>query len=89
MQGRTNLSISKNADYIYSHLISKDHILYKIKKLLDFSFIFNVTEHCYHPNNGRPAISTELYFKMLLIGYLFNIPSNRRLVEYYIDGFVI
>ena len=81
MQGRTNLSISKNATNIYSDLISKDHILYKIKKLLDFSFILNVTQHCYHPNNGRPAISAELYFKMLLISYLFNIQSNRRLVE--------
>jgi transposase len=81
MQRLTNLSISKNADYIYSHLIATDHILYKIKKLLDFSFILNIIEHCYHPNNGRPAISAELYFKMLLVGYLFNIKSNRRLVE--------
>lgn len=79
MQGKANLS-SKNTG-VYAHLISRNHILYRIKKLIDFSFIFDVTEHCYHPNNGRPAVSAELYFKMLLIGYLFNIQSNRRLAD--------
>ncbi|WP_427853588.1 transposase [Legionella gresilensis] len=26
-------------------------------------------------------MSQELYFRMLLIGYLFSMPSNRRLIE--------
>jgi len=64
-----------------SHLIPTNHILYKIKKLIDFSFINKITEDFYHPNNGRPGLSPELYFKILLIGYLFNIKSNRRLID--------
>ena len=32
-------------------------------------------------NNGRPAIEPETLFKMLFIGYLYGIRSERRLVE--------
>ena len=35
----------------------------------------------YCADNGRPALDPELLFKMLFIGYLFGIRSERQLVR--------
>ena len=62
-------------------LVPKDHILRKIDKYIDFSFINDLCRPYYCENNGRPAIEPEIMFKMLFIGYLFGIRSETRLVE--------
>ena len=38
-------------------------------------------EPLYCKDNGRPAIDPVMLFKMLFIGYMFGIPSERRLVR--------
>ncbi|WP_165482846.1 transposase, partial [Legionella gresilensis] len=63
------------------NLIASTHLLRKVNRCVDFSFVNDLTAPCYSANNGRPSISPELCFRMLLIGYLFSIPSNRRLIE--------
>lgn len=71
-----------NADYLaLDKLLAPNHFLRKIKKCVDFSFVKNLTESYYCPNNGRPSIPPELYFKIILIGYLNGINSSRRLVQ--------
>lgn len=71
-----------NADYLaLEKLIPENHFLRKVRNKIDFSFVNRLTESCYSPNNGRPSIPPELYFKMILIGYLYGIRSIRRLVE--------
>lgn len=62
-------------------LVPKDHILRKIDKYIDFSFIREATEGLYCPNNGRPAVDPVVMFKMLFIGYLFGIRSERQLMK--------
>lgn len=66
---------------IIDTLVPEDHILRKIKKHIDFSFINNMCREYYCLDNGRPAIEPVIIFKMLFIGYLFGIRSERRLVE--------
>ena len=62
-------------------LIPEDHLLRKIKKHIDFSFINDMCREYYCLDNGRPAIEPVIVFKMLFIGYLFGIRSERRLIE--------
>ncbi len=62
-------------------LVPGDHLLRKIKKHIDFSFINDMCREYYCLDNGRPAIEPVILFKMLFIGYLFGIRSERRLVE--------
>jgi transposase len=35
----------------------------------------------YCPDNGRPALDPTLLFKLLLIGYLFGVRSERQLIR--------
>ncbi len=62
-------------------LVPRDHLLRKIDAAIDFSFIRERVEPLYCADNGRPAIAPELLFKMLFIGYLFGIRSERRLAQ--------
>jgi transposase len=62
-------------------LVPADHLLRQIDRYIDFDFIREATEHLYCDNNGRPAIDPVLLFKMLFIGYLFGVRSERQLVR--------
>lgn len=62
-------------------LVPENHLLRKIDAVIDFSFVNEICKPYYCNNNGRPAIEPEIMFRMLFIGYLFGIRSERRLVE--------
>jgi len=62
-------------------LVPQDHLLRKIDKHIDFSFIRNLTKDLYCPNNGRPAFDAVMLFKMIFIGYLYGIKSERQLIK--------
>lgn len=62
-------------------LVPQDHLLRKIDASIGFSFINELCREYYCPDNGRPAIEPEILFKMLFVGCLFGIRSERRLVE--------
>src|SRR5690606_1982309 len=64
----------------WEELIPKDHLLRKINEAVDFRFIYDKVEHLYSPI-GRPSIDPVILFKMTLIGYLYGVPSERRLEE--------
>ena len=62
-------------------LVPKDHLLRKIEEHIDFSFIHDKVKHLYCVDNGRPAVDPTLLFKMLFIGYIFGMRSERQLVR--------
>lgn len=62
-------------------LVPKGHLLRLIDHHIRFDFIRTETESLYCADNGRPAIDPVVLFKMLFIGYLFGIRSERRLVK--------
>jgi len=60
--------------------VPKQHLLRKIVEIVDFSFIYKKVEHLYS-SVGRKSIDPVILLKMLLIGYLYNVDSERRLEE--------
>lgn len=62
-------------------LVPKDHLLRKIEAKVDFSFIHELVKEYYCADNGRPALDPTLMFKLLFIGYLFGIRSERQLIR--------
>jgi transposase len=66
---------------ILEDLVPADHLLRKIDNYISFDFIRDKVRHLYCDNNGRPAVDPVLLFKMLFIGYLFGVRSERQLVR--------
>ncbi len=62
-------------------LVPEDNLVRQIDAVIDFEFIRDAVAHLYCPNNGRSAIDPVRLIKMLLLGYLFGIPSERRLAK--------
>ena len=63
-----------------SELIPENHLLRKINQMISFDFIYDLVAS-YYPTNGRPSVDPVSMFKMLLVGYLYGIKSERRLVQ--------
>lgn len=62
-------------------LVPKDHLLRKIEAAVDFEFIREKVAHLYCADNGRPALDPVVLFKLLFIGYLFGVRSERQLMR--------
>lgn len=60
-------------------LVPQDHLLRKIDKYIDFSFIIDKVRPYYCEDNGRPSLDPLVLFKMMFIGYFFGIRSERQL----------
>lgn len=61
-------------------IVPEDHLLRLIDKYVDFSFIREKVRHLYS-HTGRPSVDPEVLLRILLIGYLYGITSERRLCE--------
>jgi transposase len=62
-------------------LVPPDHLVRKLITAVDFSFIREKVAGLYCADNGRPAIDPVILFKMLILGYLFDIRSERQLAR--------
>jgi transposase len=62
-------------------LVPQNHMLRKIDKYIDFSFIRDKVKPLYCEDNGRPAIDPVVLFKMIFLGYFYGIRSERRLEQ--------
>ncbi|MBM7570337.1 transposase [Aquibacillus albus] len=60
-------------------LVPEDHLLRKIDKYIDFSFIPDKVRSFYSEDNGRPSLNPLVLFKMMFIGYIYGIRSEREL----------
>jgi transposase len=52
----------------------------KLKEVLDLRFLYAATAK-YDGRDGQKSIDPVVFFKLLLVGYLENQPSDRRIVH--------
>ena len=65
--------------------VPEKHLLRKIEAAVDFSFIYDEVRGYYCTDNGSPSTDPVQLFKYLLIGFLYNINSERE-IEIEIQG---
>src|SRR5258708_14579890 len=60
--------------------VPETHLLRLIEKHISFEFVRERLKDSYS-EMGRPSIDPELLLRILLIGYLYGVTSERKLVE--------
>ena len=79
MQGHHHFQSELFVQIDHLALIPRYHILRRINKVLDLSFIKKLTKRFYSDGQGRPSINPEVFFRICILGHLYGIKSDRQL----------
>jgi transposase len=81
MQGRKDIKPKVMYQVHIDDLVPKENFYRKLDKALDLNFLYKETKK-YYGSEGQVSIDPVVFFKILIVGYLNNIDSDRRLIEY-------
>ncbi|WP_422653349.1 transposase, partial [Empedobacter sp. UBA3239] len=81
MQGRKQFSPQLFYHLSLDALVPEDNFYRRIDQELDWRFLYAQTRH-YYGTQGQESIDPVVFFKILLVGYLNNINSDRALIRY-------
>jgi transposase len=81
MQGRKEYTPKIIYQLHLDELVPKDNFYRQLDATLDMHFLYKATE-TYYGDEGQESIDPVVFFKICLVGYLNNINSDRKLIEY-------
>lgn len=84
MQGRKSFAPKMIYQVNLDTLVPQDHFYRKLDSVLDLHFLYKETEG-YYGTEGQESIDPVVFFKIILVGYLNNINSDRQLIRYCSD----
>ena len=62
-------------------LIPDEHVLVRVDRVLDLSWLRQEVTDCYRPSDGRPGIDPEVAVRLMLAGLLLGIVHDRKLLR--------
>jgi transposase len=80
MMGEQSRSESLFYYFRLEEQIPEDHLLRMLDRYIDFSFVRERLKGFYS-STGRPSIDPEVLLRLLLVGYMYGITSERRLLD--------
>jgi transposase len=81
MQGVHAFDPKAKASIDLESFVAADHFLRQIDRVLDLSFVRELTAACYADGKGRPSVDPEVFFRMQLVAYFNGIAKDRPLCE--------
>jgi transposase len=81
MQGKKKYQEKLFTDFRLSDRIPKNNFYRRLKAALDLDFLYPLTKGFYG-QSGQKSIDPVVFFKLCLVGYLENIPSDRKLIDH-------
>ena len=81
MQGRKEYTPKMIYQLHLQELVPRDNFYRQLDAALDLHFLYKATES-YYGDEGQESIDPVVFFKICLVGYLNNINSDRKLIEY-------
>ena len=80
MMGKHQFAPKLYYELSLDRLVPQDHLLRQISAAIDFAFIHPLARP-YYSYTGQPSVDPIVLFKTLLVGYLYGITSERRLMR--------
>ena len=62
-------------------VVPEHHLVRKIDKHIDFTFIYDLVRDKYCSDNGRPGIDPVVLMKLVILQYMFGIKSMRQTIK--------
>lgn len=88
MQGRQEIQPKMYYNVSLDNLVPEDNFYRKLSQSLNLSYLYKATAK-YYGLEGQESIDPVVFFKILLVGYLNNINSDRKLIEFCSDSLAI
>ena len=79
MQGKKHHQEKLFIQFQLSDHIPQDNFYRQLKSILDFSFLYASTAK-YYGSEGQKSIDPVVFMKLMLVGYLENLNSDRRII---------
>lgn len=79
MQGKKKYQEQLFTSFQLSEHVPSDNFYHRLKDVLDLRWLYKVTKK-YYGAEGQQSIDPVVFFKLILIGYLENQPSDRRII---------
>jgi transposase len=80
MQGKKNYQEKMFTSFQLSEHVPKDNFYRRLKDLLEIHWLYKATKK-YYGTEGQESIDPVVFFKLILIGYLENQPSDRKIIS--------
>ena len=80
MQGNKNFQEKLFTNFQLSDRVPSDNFYRRLKETLDLRFLYKTTAS-YYGSEGHESIDPTVFFKLMLIGYLENLGSDRRIIN--------
>lgn len=80
MQGRKTFEEKLFTNFQLSDRVPADNFYRRLAETLDLRFLRKTTAH-YYGSEGQESIDPIVFFKLILVGYLENLGSDRRIIS--------
>ncbi|WP_353151496.1 IS1182 family transposase [Chryseobacterium sp.] len=80
MQGKKFYQEKLFIQFQLSDYIPQDNFYKKLKDIIDFDFLYTLTSK-YYGSQGQKSIDPVVFMKLMLVGYLENLNSDRRIIS--------
>ena len=81
MQGHKQFTDKVVTRFRLSERVPEQNLYRRLSELLDWDFLYQQTQALYS-HTGQPSLDPVVFFKLVLVGRLENLVSDRRLVEH-------
>ena len=88
MQGRKTSTPKMLYSISLQDLVSENNFYRRLLTLLDLHWLYKQTAS-YYGTEGQESIDPVVFFKICIVGYLNNIASDRKLIEFCADSLAI
>jgi len=79
MQGKKDYQEKLFMRFQLSDYVPADNFYRRLKSILDLKFVYDTTAK-YYGTEGQKSIDPVVFFKLMLVGYLENLNSDRRII---------
>ena len=80
MQGKKQFSEKLFTNFQLSERVPADNFYRRLKEVLNLQWLYKATKK-YYGTEGQQSIDPVVFFKLMLIGYLENLGSDRRIIN--------